>query len=55
MAEKVIARTSGRDRVTPGEFVSCRIDRVRAPEMLEILERGGLMAMLEERVRGAAS
>lgn len=26
-----------------------------APEMLEILERGGLMTMLEERVRGAAS
>jgi len=26
-----------------------------APEMLQILERGGLMAMLEERVRGAAS
>lgn len=90
MAEKVIARTSGRDRVAPGEYVTARIDRVMcheaftpcalfeleidiasgavrnltragelegrpyAPEMLAILESGGLLAMLEARLeRGA--
>ena len=39
-----------RDPATGREIAA----RAWAPEMLQILERGGLMAMLEERVRGAA-
>jgi 3-isopropylmalate/(R)-2-methylmalate dehydratase large subunit len=32
MAEKVLARTSGRDSVVPGEYVTCRVDRVMCHE-----------------------
>ncbi len=32
MAEKVLARTSGRDSVAPGEYVTCRVDRVMCHE-----------------------
>jgi 3-isopropylmalate/(R)-2-methylmalate dehydratase large subunit len=32
MAEKVLARTSSRDSVVPGEYVTCRVDRVMCHE-----------------------
>lgn len=41
IAEKILARTSGRDRVRPGEFVWARIDRTRGA-MLDTLDRLGV-------------
>ena len=55
MAEKVIARTSGRASVVPGEFVTCRVDRVMCHEAFTIcalnLSRLGVKQLFDpERV-----
>jgi homoaconitate hydratase family protein len=36
MAEKVLARTSGRERVTAGEYVTCRVDKVMCHEAITL-------------------
>ncbi len=46
MAEKILARTSGRERVRRGATLR---GVAYAPELLRIVEKGGLLTVLEER------
>ena len=39
MAEKILARASGRDRVRPGEYVTARIDSAMMPDAFRLIRK----------------
>ena len=38
MVEKILARASGKDRVSPGDYVTARIDAAMMPENFRLIE-----------------
>ncbi len=39
IAEKILARAAGRDRVRPGEYVTARIDAAMMPDSFRLLRK----------------